>query len=78
VSGEGQSSREACPVCGAHELHLLYFPAVDITGARQYDEIFGLGDVKPEQAPGIGCAACGWEWPDLESFRREAKRSEGR
>jgi hypothetical protein len=64
-----ETSQEACPVCGAHALHLLYFPNVDITGIRQYDDMFGFGDVKPDQQPGIGCTACGNEWDDLAAFR---------
>jgi hypothetical protein len=67
---DGERSREACPVCGAHQLQLLYFPEVEITGVRPYDDMFGFGDVKPERQPGIGCANCGTEWPDLASFRR--------
>ena len=63
-------SEEVCPVCGAHALHLLYFPTADLTGARPYDDMLGFGDVKPDQAPGIGCGACGADWPSLEEFRR--------
>ena len=66
---ESGGSREACPVCGAHELHLLYFPTVDVTGARAYDDILGFGDVKADQPPGIGCGSCGAEWESLEAFR---------
>ena len=62
-------SAEACPVCGKHTLHLLYFPSVDVTGARQYDDMLGFGDVKPDDPPGIGCTSCGSEWPSLEDFR---------
>ncbi len=62
-------SREACPVCGAHALHLLYFPDVDLTGVRPMDDLVGMGDLKPEQPPGIGCEACGSEWTTLEEFR---------
>ena len=68
----GNRSAEACPVCGEHALQLLYFPVVDVTGARQYDDMLGFGDVKPDTAPGIGCAACGAEWPDLAAFRATA------
>lgn len=70
-SGAG-TSREACPVCGAHKLELLYFPAVDVTGARPYDDILGFGDVKADQPPGIGCGGCGAEWESLEAFREAA------
>jgi len=62
-------SAEACPVCGKHTLHLLYFPTVDVTGARQYDDILGFGDVKPDQPPGIACESCGTQWHSLEEFR---------
>ncbi len=66
-------SAEACPVCGQHTLHLLYFPTVDVTGARQYDDMLGFGDIKPEEPPGIGCTSCGSEWPTLEDFRAAPK-----
>lgn len=62
-------SQEACPVCGAHELHLLYYPSVDVTGARPYDDMLGFGDIKADQQPSIGCAACGTEWDTLAEFR---------
>jgi hypothetical protein len=62
-------SSEACPVCGQHTLHLLYFPEVDVTGARQYDDILGFGDIKPDDPPGIGCDNCGSDWPSLDEFR---------
>ena len=68
-------SAEACPVCGKHTLHLLYFPKVDVTGARQYDDMLGFGDVKPDDPPGIGCDSCGSEWPTLDDFRA-AQRGE--
>jgi hypothetical protein len=66
-------SREACPACGAHELHLLRFPAIDVTGARQYDDMLGFGDVHPSDKPGIGCAACGAAWDDLEAFHAHVR-----
>ncbi len=72
---EGGGSREACPVCGEHALHLLYFPDVGATGARPYDDMLGFGDVKPDDPPGIGCNACGSEWASLEAFRA-AQRGE--
>ena len=28
-------------------------------------------DVRLEGAPGIGCLACGAQWPDLDAFRAE-------
>jgi hypothetical protein len=65
----GERSAEACPVCGEHRLTLLQFPRVDATGVRQYDELLGMGDAVPDDPPGIGCLACGAEWPDLAAFR---------
>lgn len=62
-------SAEACPVCGKHTLHLIYFPNVDVTGARQYDDILGFGDVKADQPPAIACESCGSQWASLEEFR---------
>ena len=70
-----ERSGEACPVCGEHALHLLYFPDVGATGARPYDDILGFGDIKPDQPPAIGCSACGSEWETLEEFRA-AQRGE--
>lgn len=62
-------SQEKCPECGEHRLTLLYFPTTDARGVLPYDEIIGMGDPTPDTAPGIGCLACGAEWPDLEAFR---------
>lgn len=70
-----ERSTEACPVCGAHRLTLLHFPQVDPTGVRPYDELLGMGDVRPNDPPGIGCLNCGAEWRDLDSFRAEQRRS---
>jgi hypothetical protein len=50
-------------------LHLLYFPSVDLTGARPFDDLLGMGELKPDQPPGIGCDACGSEWETLDAFR---------
>ena len=63
-------SAEACPVCGAHRLTLLYFPETSATGVRPYDELLGMGDAASDTPPGIGCLSCGSEWADLEEFRR--------
>ena len=63
-------SNESCPVCGEHRLTLLYFPATSARGVMPYDELIGMGDPTVETAPGIGCLACGSEWPDLAAFRR--------
>lgn len=65
-------SGEACPRCGAHRLSLLHFPRVDARGVRPYDELIGMGDPVADDPPGIGCLACGAEWPDLAAFRDEA------
>jgi hypothetical protein len=62
-------------VCGAHELALLYFPSLDVTGVRPYDDMLGFGDAKPDYEPGIGCSACGSQWNSLEEFRA-AQRGE--
>ncbi|MEX2548491.1 MAG: hypothetical protein WD830_12010 [Chloroflexota bacterium] len=63
-------SKEACPVCGERQLTLLRFPTVDVLGVQPYAELIGMGDPSPDTPPGIGCLACGSEWPDLNSFRR--------
>lgn len=63
-------SEEACPVCGEHRLTLLYFPETSVLGVRPYDELYGMGDTAADTAPGIGCLACGSEWPGLAAFRR--------
>lgn len=73
MSGEreedNERSAESCPVCNEHALHLLYFPSVDVTGARAYDDMLGFGDIKADAEPGIGCDACGAEWATLDAFR---------
>ena len=72
-----ERSKEACPVCGEHRLTLLHFPETSIIGVRPYDELYGMGDAAPNTEPGIGCLACGSEWPDLEEFRRAQKLGNG-
>lgn len=69
-SSDAARSREACPVCGEHRLTLLYFPDTTARGVMPYDELIGMGDPSADTAPGIGCLACGSEWPDLDAFRR--------
>jgi len=66
---EAQKSGEACPECGRHELELISFPDIDVTGVRPYDELLGFVAPRRDQPPGIGCRACGATWPDLQSFR---------
>ena len=68
-SKSGGRSAEACPVCGAHQLQLLYFPAIDVSGVQPYSELIGIRDPQPDVPPGIGCGACGTEWVSLEEFR---------
>jgi hypothetical protein len=70
---DAERSKEACPVCGERRLTLLYFPDASARGVMQYDELIGMGDPSVDTPPGIGCLACGSEWPDLESFRAAAK-----
>ena len=69
-SADEARSEEACPLCGEHRLTLLYFPDTSVMGVRPYDELYGMGDRPADTAPGIGCLACGSEWPDLAAFRR--------
>lgn len=71
---EPERSAEACPRCGAHQLTLLRFPQLDVLGVRPYDDLIGMGDAKATTEPGIGCLACGAEWPDLAAFREERGR----
>ena len=66
---EEARSAQACPVCGEHRLTLLYFPETSVIGVRPYDELYGMGDASADTPPGIGCLACGSEWPDLDAFR---------
>ncbi len=68
-------SQQKCPECGEYRLTLLYFPTTDARGVRPYDEIIGMGDPTPDTAPGIGCLACGAEWPDLAAFQAKKEKS---
>ena len=70
-------SREVCPECGGHSLELIYFPSIDVKGVSPYDELIGMGDLRPEGSPGIGCRLCGATWPDLDAFREAAKSNRG-
>lgn len=67
-----ERSVEACPVCGEHRLAVLKYPHVDVVGVQLYNEIYGFGDKSSDTPPGIGCMACGSEWPDLEAFKEAA------
>jgi hypothetical protein len=65
-----ERSEEACPVCGQHRLTLLYFPETSLQGVQPYNELYGMGDKSADTPPGIGCLACGSEWPDIDAFRQ--------
>jgi hypothetical protein len=69
VTDETPRSAEICPDCGAQQVSLLQFPRVDVKGVAPLDELIGMGDREPGFQPGIGCLACGAEWPSLEAFR---------
>lgn len=71
-----EHSAEACPVCGAHELTLIEFPAVSGTGYQAMNEIIGMGEPEAGNQPGIGCLACGAEWSTLANFRQGADARE--
>jgi hypothetical protein len=71
---EAERSTEACPVCGRHTVTLLGFPYVATMGAQPTAEILGMGELSPDQPPGIACLSCGAQWPDVGAFR-EAKGS---
>lgn len=74
---EETRSAEACPRCGAHRLALLSMPTIDTTGYRPFDELYGMITVPNREEPGIGCLACGAEWPDLAAFNAEADEQRG-
>ena len=65
---ESTRSEAACPNCGAHRLALLNLPSIDTSGYRPLDEIYGMVTGPSLEEPGIGCLACGAEWPDLTTF----------
>ncbi len=64
-----ERSAEACPTCGAHQLAMIDFPDIQSSGYQPYNELLGMGESRKQTKPGIGCLACGAEWPDLQSFR---------
>ena len=66
---EATRSEAACPRCGAHRLALLNLPTIDTTGYRPLDELYGMTGGPNLRPPGIGCLACGAEWPDLAAFK---------
>jgi hypothetical protein len=65
---DSSRSAAACPRCGAHRLALLTLPQIDTTGYRPLDEAYGMTGGPRLDEPGIGCLACGAEWPDLATF----------
>lgn len=69
---ESSRSAAACPRCGAHRLALLNLPQIDVSGYRPLDEIYGMTNGTSLDEPGIGCLACGAEWPNLAAFGAEA------
>jgi hypothetical protein len=72
MSAETERSRDACPRCGAHQLAVLDVPDVELTGYQPANASMGIAtDVRLEGEPGIGCLACGAQWPDLAAFRVE-------
>ncbi|HLY13894.1 MAG TPA: hypothetical protein VKR24_06055 [Candidatus Limnocylindrales bacterium] len=74
---ESTRSEAACPNCGAHRLALLTLPTIDTTGFRPLDEIYGMVTGPSLEEPGIGCLACGAEWPDLAAFNDAVAREPG-
>ena len=69
MTDQTRSSAESCPDCGAQQVALLQYPRADVKGVAPLDELVGMGDPEPGFEPGIGCLACGAEWPSLEAFR---------
>jgi hypothetical protein len=71
---EGRS-KEACPVCGAHELAVIGFPDIAASPYLPATDIFSgrVGGPAANDAPAIGCLACGAQWADLETFRAGAQ-----
>lgn len=74
---EATRSAKPCPRCGAHRLALLNLPTIDVSGYRPLDEIYGMVTGPSLEEPGIGCLACGAEWPDLAAFNAEAEDHHG-
>jgi len=73
---EAERSRESCPACGRHTVSLLGFPYVATLGAQPASDILGMGELSPDQPPGIGCLSCGAQWADVAAYR-EARGSSG-
>jgi hypothetical protein len=62
-------SAEACPECGAHRLAVLSFPEETSADDTAPQAVLGGSLATVDEAPAIGCLACGAQWPDLEAFR---------
>ncbi len=73
---DGQRSAESCPACSRHTVSLLGFPYVATMGAQPTSDILGMGELSPDQPPGIGCLSCGAQWADVTAFRA-ARGSDG-
>ena len=75
---ESARSEAACPNCGAHRLALLKLPTINTSGYSPVEAVYGMGNGPSPDEPGIGCLACGAEWPDLAAFNEAvARQSEG-
>ena len=71
-------SADACPRCAAHRLAILEFPALTSTIHEPASDAFGIvSETRQPGVPGIGCLACGAEWPSLAAFRAEQLEGPG-
>ena len=68
---DGSRSAHACPRCGAHRLALLEFPSITALPYQPHSELIGMGEPRAAGMPGIGCLACGAEWPSLAELEAE-------
>ena len=76
MTDETERSREACPRCAEHRLAVLDVPDLEMSNYQVANRTFGIAtDVRLEGEPGIGCLACGAQWPDLAAFRAETAGS---
>ena len=64
-----ERSAEACPVCGEHRLALIDFPEMEGAPMVMDPAILGIHASSDPSPPGIGCLACGADWPSLAAFR---------
>jgi hypothetical protein len=68
-------SEDACPVCGEHRLAVLHFAEEGALDDQAPQAVLGATMAPPDEPPGIGCLACGAEWPDLAAFRKAQEGS---